>query len=138
MSIKQININNWAARVVLPSIPNIFRTKTPLDTVEVRDYTYGKMLATPFLFNDNNESGDKCFWTGTNNGDAIWTDRCDAGNSSQGWEFRPVNGNQNRFQLVHKLTGKCAKPTANSIGSNIQSCNCTSNNNMIWTRSDGN
>lgn len=93
-----------------------------------KDEANGKYLSTPFLNDDNKESGDRCFWTGNADGNTIWTDRCNTGNPWHGWEFRNVNGG---FLLVHKVTGRCAK--GGSIGANVPTYNCNSgDNSMVW------
>lgn len=96
-----------------------------------------KLLASPFMNDENKESGDRCFYTGSNDGDWLWTDRCSTDNPWHGWELRPVNGNQNRFQLVHKQTGRCAKIVSNAGNSNVYSTACTTDSTMIWSWIDG-
>lgn len=114
------------------------RGKTPLDTLEVMSSVYGSLLATPFLNAENTESGDTCFWTGTNDGDYLWTDRCNTENSWQAWILRPVNGNTNRFQLVHNPTNRCAKPVSNDSNSYVTSvAACTTDSSMVWSWVDG-
>lgn len=113
-----------------------YRDKTPLDTIEVIDFN-GKRLATPFLYNDNNESSDKCIYTGTGPNDIIWTDRCgDNTNPWHAWDFKPVNGDANKFQLVHRVTGRCVRPGANP-SDYVFTGPCTTDANLVWTWTDG-
>lgn len=93
----------------------------------------GKLLASPFLNDENKESGDRCFYTGSADGGYLWTDRCSTDNPWHVWELRAVNGNQNRFQLVHTQTGRCAKPVSTAGNSNVYSLSCTTDSAMIWS-----
>ncbi len=114
-----------------------FRDSTPLNTLEVRQGPHGTLLATPFLHNDNTESGERCLWTGGGEGDTLWTDRCSFDNPWHGWELRSVNGDKNRFQLVHKVTGRCAVPESSGEGSDIKSYKCDpGNQGMVWNWMD--
>lgn len=116
----------------------LYKNKTPLETLEIINVPNGKLLATPYLYDENKESGNRCFYTGVNNGDALWTDRCgNLDNPWHVWEFRAVNGNQNRFQLVHKVTGRCAKIVSNASNSDVNSLPCTTDSSMIWSWVDG-
>lgn len=107
-----------------------------MDTLEIIDGPNGKLLATPLLTDENKESGNRCFWSGVGEG-WLFTDRCDTGNPYHEWGFIPVNGNANRFQLLHLYTGKCALPSSNTIDSYVHTLPCTSETNMIWSWSDG-
>lgn len=118
-------------------ISQISRDKTPLDTLEIIDVPNGKLLASPFLNEDNMESGDRCFYAGTNDGGGLWTDRCSTDNPWHVWELRAAHGNRNRFQLVHKQTGRCAKMASNANNSNVYSTACTTDAAMIWSWVDG-
>lgn len=71
-----------------------------------------------------------------NEGDTLWTDRC-GDNPWQYWELRPINGNANRFQLVHKETQRCARVMANSSDSYLESRACTTDATMVWSWTDG-
>jgi len=93
----------------------------------------GVTFGTPFTMDLNQESGDKCLYTGNAEGDAIWTDRCNVDNPWHVWELRSVGGG--RSLLVHKLSGRCAKPQSRNVGSYVQTFGfCDSNNvDMLWT-----
>jgi hypothetical protein len=112
----------------------MIRDKTPLNTLEIKTAPDGTiLLASPFLADDNTESGDRCLYTGNADGGLLWTDRCSFDNPWHGWQLRAVNGDPARFQLVHKVTGRCAVPESSAEGSNVSSRQCDSGNQgMIW------
>lgn len=112
---------------------NLCRDKTPLHTLEAINTSIGIFLASPFLYDDNKESGNRCLYTGIMDGDWLWTNRCNTDNIWQAWDLKPINGNQNRFYLVHKPTGRCAKIFSNSSNSNVYSTSCTKDSSMIWS-----
>jgi hypothetical protein len=106
---------------------------TPLERFVLKSLNTGTTMATPFTGDGNKENGEKCLYTGNAEGDAIWTDRCNDGNPWHGWEFRSTaNG---KFLLVHKITGRCAKPNNRNVGSYIQTFGaCNANDaDMLWT-----
>jgi len=93
----------------------------------------GVTLGTPFTNDRNEESGDKCLYTGNSEGGAILSGRCNADNPWHVWELRSV-GEGGRSLLVHKITGRCAKPVSRSEGSSIETLgSCDANNvDMLW------
>jgi hypothetical protein len=94
---------------------------TPLDRFVMITDSSGTTLATPFT--KGPENGDKCAYTGGNDGDGIWTDRCgDNTNSWHRWDFTDVGNGE--FQLRHRNTGRCAKPTNRNVGSGVQTFAC--------------
>ncbi|XP_037033578.1 A disintegrin and metalloproteinase with thrombospondin motifs 9-like [Bradysia coprophila] len=115
------------------------KDKTPLETIEIKTAQSGqKLLATPFLYNDNQESGDRCFWTGQNEGDMLWTDRCGSNtNPWHYWDLKTIDGNPDRFQLVHSVTGRCARVMSNASDSYIYSTQCGTDSSMVWSWTDG-
>lgn len=70
----------------------------------------GSLLASPFLNDENLEISDKCLWIGGKETDTLWTDYCDVADPWQLWNFKPVNGNHNTFQLVNKYTPNASNP----------------------------
>lgn len=109
------------------------RDDTPLDTLEIIKTSIGELIASPFLNDENKQSGNKCIWTGMEDGDLVWTDSCSTDNPWQAWELRPVNGYQNRLQLVHRPTGRCAKIISNSSNSKVYTTSCYADSSMIWS-----
>jgi len=93
----------------------------------------GVTLGTPFTNDRNQESGDKCLYTGNAEGNAIWSDRCNTDNPWQVWELKSVGGG--RSLLVHKLSGRCAKPQSRSEGSSVETLgSCDANNvDFLWS-----
>lgn len=114
-----------------------YRAKTPLDTIEVTDTCYGRMLATPYLDTDYKESGDRCVFVGAGEGSVLWTEKCNQSSEWLAWEFRPVDGNSNKFQLVQTRTGRCVK-AENKKGSWPRATNCNNcDSDLIWSWYDG-
>jgi len=73
------------------------------------------------LFTENYEGG------------AIYSDRCNPDNPWHVWELRSA-GEGGRSLLVHKVTGRCAKPESRSEGISIETLGaCDANNvDMLW------
>lgn len=116
----------------------VFSEITPLDTIEIIDTDDdGKLLASPYLDNENKESGDKCLWIGEEEADRLWTDICDVTEEWQIWNFEPVKKNSEKFYLVNAYNGKCVRPTSHRSGSMVQSIDCSSDNDLIWKWFEG-
>jgi len=95
-------------------------------------------LEAPYSFNGNNESGNKCLWTGNPGAGVIyyriWTDTCNTENPWQGWELLDVDGSN--FLLHHIVTGRCAVPESKDIGSYVSSNGTCDGGDvdMLWTK----
>jgi len=87
---------------------------------------------TPFT--KGAENGDKCAYTGNRDGDIVSTDRCgDGSNPWHRWDMKDVGNGQ--FQLSHRVSGRCAKPSSRNVGSLVQTFACNPNDvDMKWTR----
>lgn len=110
-----------------------------MDTLEIRDSNKcdGKLLASPYLDDNNNKSGDKCLYIGARASENLWTAECDATQPLQTWNFVPVEENSAEFHLVNGPSGKCLRPLSNDSGSVIRSFNCTTEDDLVWTWFDG-
>lgn len=108
-----------------------------MDTLEILNADDGQLLASPYLHNENKESGDKCLWIGEEETDALWTEICDYTEQSQIWNFQPVKKNSEKFYLVNAYSGKCIKPITNGSGSLVHSVDCASDKDMIWKWFEG-
>jgi len=93
---------------------------TPLHRFEMNGTsTGGFTFGTPFSFNRNEESADKCLKVGTTNGDPLSTDRCSRTDTSQLWVWKSGQVNKT-YVLSHKASGRCAKPQSRKVGSKIE------------------
>lgn len=108
-----------------------------MDTIEILDDDDGKLLASPYLNKGNTESGDKCFWIGEEETDALWTGECDSGEEWLIWNFEPVKENSDKFYLINAYSEYCVKPITNDRGSLVQSVTCTSDKDLVWRWFDG-
>lgn len=109
-----------------------------MDTLEIIDTDDdGKLLASPYLDNENKESGDKCLYIGKKETDRLWTDICDSTEEWQIWNFEPVKKNPEKFYLVNAYNKKCVRPISHRIGSSVQSVDCSSDNDLIWKWFEG-
>lgn len=97
----------------------------------------GKLLASPYLDEENTKSGNKCLYIGEGETDYLWTDECDSDEPLQIWYFKAVKNNSDKLYLVSGHSGKCMKPVSNSSGSSVQAVDCTSEKDLIWKWSEG-
>ncbi|CAL8143682.1 unnamed protein product [Orchesella dallaii] len=97
----------------LVACPQPRRAGTPLDRFVLTDESIGKTLATPWNTPNATETGDKCVFTGVCEGDAMWTDRCNAENSWHGWDFIDVGNGE--YMISHRNTKRCAKPNGDHV-----------------------
>ncbi|KAJ6634292.1 A disintegrin and metalloproteinase with thrombospondin motifs 16 [Pseudolycoriella hygida] len=124
-----------SGEVLLVTCPSA-RQVTPLDTFEILntddDEAGLQLLASPYLDDENKESGDKCLWIGDKEGDSLWTDECDTDNDWQTWKLEPVEASSEKFYFASGQTGKCLQPVSESSESLVQAVECTGDNNLEW------
>ncbi|ODN06442.1 Venom metalloproteinase 3 [Orchesella cincta] len=100
----------------------------PLDRFVISDEGIGKTLATPWGTRDATETGEKCIYTGNEEGGIMTTDRCNTENQWHGWDFIDVGNGE--FLISHRVTSRCAKPEGSYIRTYV---NCDRNDaNMRW------
>ncbi|ODN06439.1 Venom metalloproteinase 3 [Orchesella cincta] len=118
--LRATNPFEFMAPVDLVACPEPRSAGTPLDRFVLTDESIGRTLATPWSSRDASENGDKCVYTGYEEGGSMWTDRCNSQNSWHGWEFISVGNGE--FMISHRNTKRCAKPNGAYIAT-YSNCN---------------
>jgi len=88
----------------------------------------------PLISKDNTGPDTKCLSLKEKTSSSISTDACDVNELSQIWELKDAANNN--FLLVHKSSGRCAKPATRKVKSVVEAeMNCDDKNkDMLWTR----